>query len=389
MPAGWPCGAARFHDWDEAPDSACFFTETADDDDLVSDDDEQAGTGATSPEDDDHHDARDAHGDHRDSGAPLAASAGTGGGRQEPNGARPAASASGKPTRSEHRRRQQRKWICSDAQKNFIKRRRTAFDADPRADPRADSQRGWRIDPGVARGGALGRTLAPSPADFQLHPWGAWVPDRLWPSRLRAPPCPRCGRADMVNSATACSRRGGPRKVFGGPAGFWFLDTKQYQCDFSKSGGKKCGKFYATHPDSVRRLPEEIRIRFQVLLGSRSAVTGDLAQRIFLLWKEPIPTAHIARILNHEAETRFLDAQCNYWAWCASYTRPGVEAPPAAAGSLDPHILLMPNLFSEDASIRGLGHRPAERIRPQDQQRARCSSFYAYHVPEARLSSSH
>ena len=49
----------------------------------------------------------------------------------------------------------------------------------------------------------------------------------------------------------------------------------------------------------------------------------------------PLPTSHIARLLNDEAERAFFAAHAAYWAAWVGYQRPGLEAPPAAAGTLD------------------------------------------------------
>ena len=45
--------------------------------------------------------------------------------------------------------------------------------------------------------------------------------------------------------------------------------------------------------------------------------------------QEPIPTTHIAKMLNNEAMAAFRASEAAYWAECAAFLRPGVVAPPA------------------------------------------------------------
>ena len=138
-------------------------------------------------------------------------------------------------------------------------------------------------DAGFARGGAMGRS-APSPGPFSVHPWAAWAPELVWPRQVRAPPCPKCGGTDGVNTAVAKWRQRGPRAVLGGPHGVWYLDCKRYVCD-GTSDGERCGPFFPTHPESVRRLPEEVRLRFRVIIGHRISVDSEMAARVYNMWR--------------------------------------------------------------------------------------------------------
>ena len=193
-------------------------------------------------------------------------------------------------------KRKRRAWSCSHAMQEHVVALRRRFDTDARA-VLSQGGGGWVVEPPdallarVARVG--GRPAVPQPRDFQLHGWGAWVPERLFPTLVSAPPCPSCGQLDVL-VATAVWRRRGPRRVIGGRTGQWFLDSKRYICNADGT------VFFATHPGSVSKLPPLAQQAFGVILNRRSAVDVDAAERVVRWWKEPIPSSRIAAILNDD-----------------------------------------------------------------------------------------
>ena len=136
----------------------------------------------------------------------------------------------------------------------------------------------------------------PDPAAWWVKSWGGWVPERLFPAQVRAPPCPTCADGGSVNAAEAKWQKQMPRIVLsltkGG--GWFFLDAKTYRCTQCKA------PFLASHPDSVAKLPTEIKMQFGLLQGKRVAVDLALARRVVSEWKQPVPSACIAAAINEE-----------------------------------------------------------------------------------------
>ena len=117
-------------------------------------------------------------------------------------------SSSSKEAKLARRRANRRVWPCSDHQKAYIIQKRKEFDANPKA----LTSTSWVVTPNDPAPRA--RTVAPKHGDFCLHPWGGWVPERIWPKSVSAPWCPTCERNDKVNTASARWRRA-PRRVLG------------------------------------------------------------------------------------------------------------------------------------------------------------------------------
>jgi hypothetical protein len=224
------------------------------------------------------------------------------------------------------RTKKPRRPLCSSAQREWMMEMRKKFDADAATTAAA----GWIVAPPVPR--PL-RGSAPEPGAYQLHPWGAWVPERLWPTKVRAPFCPVCGTNDHVIAAAA-RWRAMPRVALGGPTGLWFLDGRRYVCDRHTS----CVSFDAFDPKSVKCLPEECAAEFSVRVG-RTIVDAKLCEMVVGLWCDFIPSATIAKLLNDRIYDNYLAANARYWAACNAFERPGVEAAPSAAHTLDGHVV--------------------------------------------------
>ena len=190
-----------------------------------------------------------------------------------------AAANDGNRARAQARRGPKRKRVswaaCSRHMKLFTRAQRRAFDSNPR-----DPAFSWTLPPRHVSGNARARTssVVPTPARHQLHPWQPWVPEQQWPELVTTLMCPACRGTDVIVAAATWARDG-PRPVLGGPTGVWYLDCKQYRC---ASG---CKPFYSTHPDTIKELPEQIRMQFGVLQTRRCAVDRQTADRIVRLWK--------------------------------------------------------------------------------------------------------
>ena len=104
----------------------------------------------------------------------------------------------------------------------------------------------------------------PDPTAWHLKSWGGWVPERLFPAQVSAPPCPTCADGGRVNAASAKWQKRMPRIVLSltERGGWFFLDAKTYRCTQCKV------PFLASHPESVAKLPTEVKMQFGLLQGS-------------------------------------------------------------------------------------------------------------------------
>ena len=131
------------------------------------------------------------------------------------------------PARSGRKATRRRPSFCTQ-QREYVDSCRRSFDANPRG----FCSRGWVVPP-PAPSFTTGRGHRPDPAGWWLKPWGGWVPERLFPEAVQAPPCPHCP-AGSVNAATAKWQKRLPRFALTlrpDAGGFFFLDSKTYRCN--------------------------------------------------------------------------------------------------------------------------------------------------------------
>jgi len=238
------------------------------------------------------------------------------------------------------RRTANQRCVYADEQKEFVRACRRRFDADPRA----VAQTGWVVTPPAAAM-TVRASWRPDPAAWWVKSWGGWVPERLFPAQVpsllhyRAPPCPTCADGGCVNAAEAKWQKQMPRIVLSltKVGGWFFLDAKTYRCTQCKS------PFLASHPDSVAKLPTEIKMQFGLLQGKRVGVDLALARRVVGEWKQPVPSARIAAAINEEWRREWCSSEATYRAFVTARSACELQhstvAPINRTPTIDPHVV--------------------------------------------------
>ena len=155
----------------------------------------------------------------------------------------------------------------------------------------------------------------------------------------RAPPCPTCADGGCVNAAEAKWQKQMPRIVLSltKVGGWFFLDAKTYRCTQCKS------PFLASHPDSVAKLPTEIKMQFGLLQGKRVGVDLALARRVVGEWKQPVPSARIAAAINEEWRREWCSSEAKYRAFVTARSACELQhstvAPINRTPTIDPHVV--------------------------------------------------